>query len=255
MEYTYLETEEHSRIGLGASAARYRSLVTSIPPVDALLRGLEPGTITFIDSSDRLVFELVNLFCFNAVNELHEEVLWIDGGNSVNPYELSAICKRYRVPPEEVLHNITVSRAFTAYQMSTLIEDMLDPEVDRIRTGLVVVSCFPDLFQDADMNWTESLQLMRRAMEKLRALTEERSLITIITNYGQAKPMSRKGLTLPAVRQRGPRGPHRRQGGVGAHHPAQGGGGHAVPAGGAQPDHPGRVPGLIRPSWSGVATI
>jgi hypothetical protein len=162
--------------------------------VDALLRGLEPGTITFIDSSDRLVFELVNLFCFNAVNELHEEVLWIDGGNSVNPYELSAICKRYRVPPEEVLHNITVSRAFTAYQMSTLIEDMLDPEVDRIRTGLVVVSCFPDLFQDADMNWTESLQLMRRAMEKLRALTEERSLITIITNYGQAKPMSRKGL-------------------------------------------------------------
>ena len=194
MEYTYLETEEHSRIGLGASAPRYRSLVTSIPPVDALLRGLEPGTITFIDSSDRLVFELVNLFCFNAVNELHEEVLWIDGGNSVNPYELSAICKRYRVPPEEVLHNITVSRAFTAYQMSTLIEDMLDPEVDRIRTGLVVVSCFPDLFQDADMNWTESLQLMRRAMEKLRALTEERSLITIITNYGQAKPMSRKGL-------------------------------------------------------------
>jgi hypothetical protein len=194
MEYTYLETEEHSRIGLGASAARYRSLVTSIPPVDALLRGLEPGTITLIDSSDRLVFELVNLFCFNAVNELHEEVLWIDGGNSVNPYELSAICKRYRVPPEEVLHNITVSRAFTAYQMSTLIEDMLDPEVDRIRTGLVVVSCFPDLFQDADMNWTESLQLMRRAMEKLRALTEERSLITIITNYGQAKPMSRKGL-------------------------------------------------------------
>jgi hypothetical protein len=163
--------------------------------VDALLRGLEPGTITFIDSSDRLIFELVNLFCFNAVNELHEEVLWIDGGNSVNPYELSAICKRYRVPPEEVLHNITVSRAFTAYQMSTLIEDMLDPEVDRIRTGLVVVvSCFPDLFQDADMNWTESLQLMRRAMEKLRALTEERSLITIITNYGQAKPMSRKGL-------------------------------------------------------------
>jgi hypothetical protein len=194
MEYTYLETEEHSRIGLGASAARYRSLVTSIPPVDALLRGLEPGTITLIDSSDRLVFELVNLFCFNAVNELHEEVLWIDGGNSVNPYELSAICKRYRVPPEEVLHNITVSRAFTAYQMSTLIEDMLDPEVDRIRTGLVVVSCFPDLFQDADMNWTESLQLMRRAMEKLRALTEERSLITIITNYGQVKPMSRKGL-------------------------------------------------------------
>ncbi|QLH75331.1 MAG: hypothetical protein HPY73_07725 [Methanomassiliicoccales archaeon] len=194
MEFAYMETEGRPRIGVVDRTYRCRTLCTSLPPVDALLGGLEPGTITFIDSSDRMVFDLVNLYCFNAVTEMHEQVIWIDGGNSVNPYELSAICKRYRVDPEEVLHNITVSRAFTAYQMSTLIEDMLDPEVRRIGTGLVVISCFPDLFQDADMNWAESLQLMRRAMGKLRQLTDENELVTVVTNYGLSKMLTKKGL-------------------------------------------------------------
>ncbi|MCE5296400.1 MAG: hypothetical protein LLG16_04765 [Euryarchaeota archaeon] len=194
MEFTYMETESHTRDAIAGAMERCRSLGTSLPPVDAMLGGLAPGTVTLIDSSDRMVFELVNLYCFNAVAEMHEQVLWIDGGNSVNPYDLSAICKRHRMNPEEVLHNITVSRAFTAYQMSTLIEDMLDPEVRRIGTGLVVISCFPDLFQDADMNWAESLQLMKRAMDRLRQLTNENGLITVVTNYGMSKMVYRKGL-------------------------------------------------------------
>jgi len=194
MEFTYMETEARTCVNISREIERYRSLNTSLPPVDAMLGGLGPGTVTLIDSSDRMVFELVNLYCFNAVADMHEQVLWIDGGNSVNPYELSAICKRRRINPEEVLHNITVSRAFTAYQMSTLIEDMLDPEVRRIGTGLVVISCFPDLFQDKDMNWTESLQLMKRAMKKLRQLTEENELITVVTNYGMSKMLYKNGL-------------------------------------------------------------
>jgi FMN phosphatase YigB (HAD superfamily) len=58
----------------------------------------------------------------------------------------------------------------------------------------VVISCFPDLFQDKDMEWSESFQLMRRSMEKLRELTEKHDLITVITNFGLAKMFYRKGL-------------------------------------------------------------
>ncbi|OPY31442.1 MAG: DNA repair and recombination protein RadA [Methanomassiliicoccales archaeon PtaU1.Bin124] len=194
MEFSYLEAESQADICIESEAPRCRALTTSVPPIDSLLDALQPGTITLIDSSDRLVFELVNLYCFNAVHRLHEEVLWIDGGNSVNPYELNAVCKRHHVNPEDVLHNVTVSRAFTAYQMSTLIEDLLDPEVRRIRTGLVVISCFPDLFQDKDMEWGESLQLMRRAMDRLRHLTVDHQLITVVTNYGLNKLLFKKGL-------------------------------------------------------------
>ena len=57
-----------------------------------------------------------------------------------------------------------------------------------------MISCYPDLFQDADMDWDESLKLMTRGMGKLRSLTEKHRTVTVVTNYGLAKLMYRKGL-------------------------------------------------------------
>jgi len=167
---------------------------TAIPPVDELLGGLAPGTVTTIDSSDRMLFDLVNMLSVNFVREWHRDVIWVDGGNSVNPYDLTYICKRFRLRPEEVLNSISVSRAFTAYQMSTLVEDSLEEELVRSRGGMVIVSCYPDLFQDADMDWDESLKLMERGMGKLRSLTSKHRTVSVVTNYGLAKLMYRKGL-------------------------------------------------------------
>jgi hypothetical protein len=168
--------------------------ITAIPPVDELLGGLEGGTVTTIDSSDRLLFTLVNMLGVNFVRQWHRDVVWVDGGNSVNPYDLTYVCKRFRLRPEEVLASINVSRAFTAYQMSTLVEDSLEEELTRSRGGMVLVSCYPDLFQDADMDWEESLRLMERGMAKLRSLTARHRTVTVVTNYGLAKLMYRKGL-------------------------------------------------------------
>jgi hypothetical protein len=171
-----------------------RLVYTYVPPIDALIGGLRPRTMTLIDSADRIVFGMVNTMSVNAVSENHDEVIWVDGGNSANPFELTKLCKRFRIPADDVLSSVTISRAFTAYQMSTLIEDMLEKEVRRIRTGMVVISCFPDLFQDKDMEWSESFQLMRRSMDKLRELTEKHDLVTVITNFGLAKMFYHKGI-------------------------------------------------------------
>jgi hypothetical protein len=167
---------------------------TAIPPVDELLSGLRAGTITTIDSSDPLLFTMVNMLCVNFVREWHKDVIWVDGGNSVNPYDLTYVCKRFRLRPESVLSSINVSRAFTAYQMSTLVEESLEEELVRCHGGMVMISCYPDLFQDADMDWEESLRLMTRGMGKLRSLTEKHRTVTVVTNYGLAKLMYRKGL-------------------------------------------------------------
>ena len=167
---------------------------TAIPPVDELLGGLEAGTVTTIDSSDRLLFTLVNMLSVNFVREWHRDVVWVDGGNSVNPYDLTYVCKRFRMRPEETLSSINVSRAFTAYQMSTLVEESLEEELMRSKGGMMVISCYPDLFQDADMNWEESLKLMDRGMSKLRSLTSKHRTVTVVTNYGLAKLIHRKGL-------------------------------------------------------------
>ncbi|HTY46870.1 MAG TPA: hypothetical protein VMB46_04300 [Methanomassiliicoccales archaeon] len=121
-------------------------------------------------------------------------MVWVDGGNSINPYSLAGICKRFRVNSQEVLNSINVSRAFTAYQYVTLIEDMMEAEVRRTRAGMLVLSCFPDLFLDKDMWWSESLQLMKRCLATIEDVTKRYGLITLVTNFGLSKLLFKKSL-------------------------------------------------------------
>jgi len=150
--------------------------------------------VTLIDSSDRLLFDMVHLLSVNHVLNEGQEVVWVDGGNSINPYSLAGICKRFRVNSQEVLNSINVSRAFTAYQYVTLIEDMMEAEVRRTRAGMLVLSCFPDLFLDKDMWWSESLQLMKRCLATIEDVTKRYGLITLVTNFGLSKLLFKKSL-------------------------------------------------------------
>jgi len=167
---------------------------TSIAALDSFLEGFRSSEVTLIDSSDPLLFDMVHLLSVNHVLEEGGEVVWVDGGNSINPYSIAGICKRLHADPHEVLDSINVSRAFTAYQYVTLIEEMTEEEVRRTHAGMLVISCFPDLFLDKDMWWSESQQLMRRCLSKVQELTKRYGLITLVTNFGLSKMLYKKSL-------------------------------------------------------------
>jgi hypothetical protein len=174
--------------------AQERVIDTSIPAIDAFVGGFQSSQITLIDSSDWMLFDLTHALCVNAINALEGEIVWVDGGNSINPYELAGLCKRFRMDMGETLDRINISRAFTAYQMVTLIVDALEKEVERTGSELVVISCFPDLFLDRDMWWSESLQLMKRCISTLQSITRKQNTVTILTNYGLTKMLYKKSL-------------------------------------------------------------
>ena len=174
--------------------AEARRICTSLLPLDDFLGGFWSGQVTLIDSSDKLLFDLVHLLCIDQVRNGEREAVWVDGGNSVNPYALSCLCKRFRINTQDTLDSINVSRAFTAYQFVTLIEDLMETEVERTGAGLLVISCFPDLFQDKDMWWSESLQLMKRCLASIEAITRKHDLVTVVTNFGLSKMLYKKSL-------------------------------------------------------------
>lgn len=180
--------------GEAAQARPERRLRTSVRVLDDFIGGFPSSQVTLLDSSDRLVLDIVHLLCVNQVLEEGREVVWVDGGNSVNPYALTSLCKRFRVRSGEVLESVNVSRAFTAYQLVTLIEDMMEPEVSRTGAGLLVISSFPDLFQDKDMWWSESLQLMKRCLSSIREVTRRHDTVTLVTNLGLSRMLYKKSL-------------------------------------------------------------
>ncbi len=183
-------SETHAALG----PALPRSIDTSIAALDAFIGGFASSQVTLIDSSDRLLFDLVHLLCINQVVGDGREVVWVDGGNSINPYNLAGLCKRQRVNAQEALESINVSRAFTAYQMVTLIDEMLEPELERTGAGMLIVSCFPDLFQDRDVRWSESLQLMQRCISAIQGATKRHDVVTLVTNFGLSKLLFKKSL-------------------------------------------------------------
>jgi hypothetical protein len=52
-------------------------------------------------------------------------VIVLDGANRFNPYIASSFARKALIPPEEILKRIRIARAFTCYQMATLMGEKL----------------------------------------------------------------------------------------------------------------------------------
>ena len=169
------------------------ALTTSVPTLDRLLGPFESGRITLIDSGSDYVFHLTSLLCVRAIME-DSDVVFVDGGNSIDPYGIAAIAKRVGLARLEVLPRISVARAFTCYQMATLLNEMLAARVAETEARLVVLSCLPTMFLDEDVPALEAHQLFLRSMRAVRDVTRSRGTITVATNAGLAKLHRRKGI-------------------------------------------------------------
>src|SRR2546425_668179 len=153
----------------------------------------EAGKITLIDSGSDFVYHLTTLLSVRAVMEGHE-VVFLDGGNSVDPHGMVALGKRAAMTREEILPRVHVARAFTCHQMTTLILDMLDKKIEETRAGLVVLACLPTMFLDEDVEVGEAHQLFQRSMRAIRQTVGEREVVGLVTNAGLAKLHRRKSI-------------------------------------------------------------
>lgn len=161
----------------------HRVLRTGTTPVDDFIGGFRAGEVTFFEADCDYANTLLHTLCVQAVDRFGEEVVWIDGGNAVNPYTMASMCRRLRIDARDALSMINISRAFTAYQLVSLIEDHL-PEQIRTRTpSTVIISSFTSLFTDKDMDWAEARQLLRRCADEVAAATRENETVTLMTAF------------------------------------------------------------------------
>jgi hypothetical protein len=160
--------------------------------LDRFLGAFKPGTATLLDSAHPYVTELVGMLCVQAVGELGGEVLYIDGGNSFDPYSLLAYARKLGVDRDIVLDNIRVARAFTAHQLTSLLHDSL-PKALEERTAAtdrpvtVVVSQIADLYTDRDVGRSEARGMLGLCSKKLVEATVSSSAVTLVSNFGLSK--------------------------------------------------------------------
>ena len=172
---------------------RGRRLLSTIVQLDEAVGGFRSSTTTLLDSDSRFSSELLHLLCVRSFAELGEEIVWIDGGNTVDPYILSAMCKRMCIDRHEMLSMVSIARAFTAYQLVTVIEDVLGREARRSSPSTVIVSSIADMFMDKDMRRSEACQLMSGCAQEIARTTGDNDTVTIVTSHtpGRVEPERR----------------------------------------------------------------
>lgn len=175
-----------------------RVLWTSVAQLDELIGGFRSGQVALLDGDSSYSTDLLHLLSVRAVSQFDEEVVWIDGGNSIDPYAVSSLCRRLGLDKRGILSMINVSRAFTAYQLVTLIDERLEEQVESCSPAAVVVSSITEMFLDKDMKWMESHQLLRRCLEDISRITKEHETISLITNnvHHMARPSPKLSMLL-----------------------------------------------------------
>ncbi|MGB9134658.1 MAG: hypothetical protein WCC63_03610 [Candidatus Bathyarchaeia archaeon] len=172
-----------------------RTLVESVPSqqrlsfnienVDTLFPGFVSGDFAVLHGSSA-VLHLSMLLCVRAqlpyqLGGLETNVLFIDGGNNFRLYEVSRIAQLHELDPRGVLERIFISRAFTAYQMTSLVLDELTGAVERYSSKLVILSDIAGLYLDKDVPKKEAKDVFNQLTAYLSRFAEENRVIIVAT--------------------------------------------------------------------------
>lgn len=88
-------------------------------------------------------------------------VLFIDGGNSSDPYRAVNFARQYGLNANKVLQSVVVSRAFTVHQLAGLLIYELPKAIKRFNPKVVVVSELLSMFvRDPSVDGREAKRLL-----------------------------------------------------------------------------------------------
>ena len=161
-------------------------LSLGIETIDNLFPGFMLGDFALLHGSSKIQSLLPRL-CVKAqlpyqLGGLETNVLFVDGANSFRLYAVSEIAQTWEVDPKEALERIFVSRAFTAYQLVSLILDKLQTAITKFDSKVVIVSNLAQLFLDKDIPKKEAETIFNQITEHLSTFAEENQVILIVTH-------------------------------------------------------------------------
>jgi len=103
--------------------------------------------------------------------EGHRAVV-VDGENKFDPFVLSNAARWITQSPDQVLHNLFISRAFTCHQLQALIVDRLIPAIRETRSQLILIIGLLAPFYDEQVPEWEARRLLRPTLGRLYGLAK-----------------------------------------------------------------------------------
>ena len=156
----------------------------NIPNVDDLL-SFEPGDFAVLHGSPSVSY-LTTLLCVRAqlpaqLGGLGSSIVFVDGANTFRLYQIANLARLHGLDPQQALYNIRIARAFTAYQMETLVQKNVVETVEKFNSKLVIISDIAASFLDEDVGDEEAYFLYRDMLDYLSSFAERNRVVLIAT--------------------------------------------------------------------------
>ena len=97
--------------------------------------------------------------------------IFVDGANGFDPYIVSRFARRHSLAPAHLLKEIAVARAFTCYQLFTLVRERLEAMIGPYQNPLAILLGPITTLLDEDVPDQEVNFLFRGMLEKLDELS------------------------------------------------------------------------------------
>ena len=161
-------------------------LSLNIENIDSLFPGFMFGDFAVLHGSSA-VQSLLTSLCVRAqlpyqLGGLESNVLLVDGGNSFRLYDVSALAQTCELDPKEVLDRIFVSRAFTAYQLTSLVLDQLQISIEKYDSKLVILPNLAQLYLDNDVAKKEAQEVFLQLTSYLANFAKKNRVILVATH-------------------------------------------------------------------------
>lgn len=133
------------------------------------LREMKSGNLVLDERDSSLDFaHALSVLAISENSSSELTILWLDGANSFNPYRISELSRKMCLDSERVLRKIRISRAFTCYQMMSLILDRVEESLEIFGPLFVVITGLPRIFSSSDLPEQEALRAFEPVVENLR---------------------------------------------------------------------------------------
>ena len=181
-----------------ATARSLLGLTSGIAPIDSLLGGLKPDTVALITGSD-IRLRIAESYCVRAQlpparGGIDGSAFFIDGGNSFDVYLFTELARRHKLPYSRALERQLLSRAFTIYELRSLIQDSASVFATRGPKLLVVSEVF-SLFND-DVDKEEAQRVVQEMANSVSEVSKREQVPVLMTSA------SRPRLLAPILEER-----------------------------------------------------
>ena len=156
-----------------------------------LFPGFTIGDFTVLYGS-KSVLSLSSLLCVRAqlppqLGGLGSSVVFVDGGNSFKLYQIARLARLHNLNPDKILKKIHIARAFTAYQMTSLILEKLKETVSRCDAKLVIISDILTKSSDNQVDREEMCVIYKQIIGYLKRFAKENNVLVIVTENSETE--------------------------------------------------------------------